>query len=110
MLQTCRVVGLDAVALSPQALIDDPSRVRTSEVVITACGMPGLIAAEHVMAGAIVIDGGISKQGDRVVGDVDAASVAERVSFLTPVPGGVGPVTIACLLRRTVDLAEATEN
>lgn len=74
-----------------------------ADVVIAAAGRPGLITAEHVRPGAVVVDVGTSPTSDGgLVGDVDAASVRERAGALTPVPGGVGPVTTAVLLRHTV--------
>lgn len=73
--------------------------LRNADIVITACGEPGLIRGEMLEDGAIVIDGGITRVGDDVVGDVDPVSVQDLDGYVSPVPGGVGPVTIACLLR-----------
>ena len=70
-----------------------------ADIVIVACGKPNLVKGEMLKDGAIVIDGGITRVGDKVVGDVDASSVQNLNGYLSPVPGGVGPVTIACLLR-----------
>ncbi|MGI5132920.1 bifunctional 5,10-methylenetetrahydrofolate dehydrogenase/5,10-methenyltetrahydrofolate cyclohydrolase [Pseudonocardia sp. CA-107938] len=83
---------------------------RWADVLIVAAGRPGLIRAEHVTPGTVVIDVGINAvRGPdgrvRTVGDVDATSVAPRARALTPVPGGVGPVTDAWLLRSTVAAA-----
>ncbi|MDP1884513.1 MAG: bifunctional 5,10-methylenetetrahydrofolate dehydrogenase/5,10-methenyltetrahydrofolate cyclohydrolase [Candidatus Moranbacteria bacterium] len=69
------------------------------DIVITACGAPGLVRGEMLRGGAIVIDGGITKLENKVLGDVDFDSVKDLPGHLSPVPGGVGPVTIACLLR-----------
>ena len=83
-----------------------------ADVVIAAAGVPGLIKAEHVKAGAVVIDVGINRVMDeatgnrRTVGDVDQVSVLPKAAHLSPVPGGVGPVTVAMLLRNTVEAAE----
>ncbi len=74
-------------------------KIRSADILITACGKAGLIKGEMMKDGAIVIDGGIIKIGKKVAGDVDFESVKDRNIFLTPVPGGIGPVTIACLLR-----------
>lgn len=74
------------------------------DVIIAAVGSPGLIRASHVKEGAVVIDVGINRgaPGVSLTGDVDAASVHPKVKALTPVPGGVGPMTVACLLHNTV--------
>ncbi len=73
--------------------------IKTKDIVITVCGVPGLIKGEMLKKGAIVIDGGITRVGDKVVGDVNFESVKNIASFVSSVPGGVGPVTIACLLK-----------
>jgi len=70
-----------------------------AEILITATGIPKLIKNDHVKEGTFVIDVGIIKTKDGVCGDVDFTSVKEKVGKITPVPGGVGPVTIACCLR-----------
>lgn len=79
---------------------------RSAEVLVVAVGVPGLITAAHISDGAIVIDVGTTATADgRLVGDVDAGSVIDRAAGLTPVPGGVGPVTTALLLANTVTAA-----
>jgi methylenetetrahydrofolate dehydrogenase (NADP+) / methenyltetrahydrofolate cyclohydrolase len=83
---------------------------RRADVLVVAAGRPGLIKAEHVSEGAVVIDVGINPRTGpdgrvHMVGDVDFASVAPRVRAITPVPGGVGPVTDVWLLRNTVAAA-----
>ena len=79
--------------------LDDVDRVAVTQG-------PGLIGADHVAPGAVVIDVGINPTADgRVTGDVDAAAVTGRAAVLTPVPGGVGPVTTAMLMRHTVTAA-----
>jgi methylenetetrahydrofolate dehydrogenase (NADP+)/methenyltetrahydrofolate cyclohydrolase len=78
--------------------------VSDADIIFSACGIPGMIRGHQVKAGAVLIDGGIAKQDGKIMGDVDAESVASKASFLSPVPGGVGPVTIACLLRRVIQL------
>ena len=81
---------------------------RQADVLVAAAGRPGLITTEHVRAGAVVIDVGTNSTDDGgLVGDVDAADVEGHVAALTPVPGGVGPVTTALLLEHTVRAAEA---
>lgn len=84
---------------------------RTGRVLIAAAGVPGLITADHVADGAIVIDVGINRLVDRetgarsVVGDVAFESVRKKAGAITPVPGGVGPVTVSLLLNNAVDAA-----
>ena len=80
---------------------------RRADILVAAVGRPRLIAADWVKPGATVIDVGINRiAGDagatRLVGDVDLAAVRRIAGAITPVPGGVGPMTIACLLRNTV--------
>jgi len=70
-----------------------------AEILISAVGKAGIIKKEMIKEGVIIIDGGITKIEDKVFGDADFDSVKEKTAFITPVPGGVGPVTIACLLR-----------
>lgn len=74
-------------------------KIKDADVVVSAVGSPGLLEGEMFKDGAIVIDGGIEKVDGITVGDVDFASTEEKEGFLSPVPGGVGPVTIACLLE-----------
>jgi len=74
-------------------------KIKAADVVVSAVGSPGLLRGEMFKDGAIVIDGGIEKVDGVTVGDVDFASTEEKECFLSPVPGGVGPVTIACLLK-----------
>lgn len=80
---------------------------RTAEILIAAAGRRGLIDETWVRPGAIVVDVGIHRTEDgRLVGDVDASSVGEIASWLSPVPGGVGPMTVACLMANAVRAAE----
>jgi methylenetetrahydrofolate dehydrogenase (NADP+)/methenyltetrahydrofolate cyclohydrolase len=77
---------------------------RQADVLVVAAGRRGLVQAEDVKERATVVDVGINRTDDGIVGDVDPAA-AERAAFITPVPGGVGPMTIAMLLRSTVRAA-----
>jgi len=77
-----------------------------ADVLIAAVGRPGLIGAEHIKPGAAVIDVGINRTPDGLRGDVDFEAAAQRAGYITPVPGGVGPMTIAMLLRNTLSAAE----
>jgi methylenetetrahydrofolate dehydrogenase (NADP+)/methenyltetrahydrofolate cyclohydrolase len=84
---------------------------RAADILIVAAGVPGLVSAAHVKDGVIAVDVGINPVSDpvsgrvRLVGDLDTASVASRAEAVTPVPGGVGPVTDVWLLRNTVTAA-----
>lgn len=88
--------------------VDLAASTRNAEIVVVAVGVPGLVTADHVADGAIVVDVGTTATDDgTLLGDVDAASVEGRAGGLTPVPGGVGPVTTALLLANTVTAATA---
>ncbi|MFZ5619289.1 MAG: bifunctional methylenetetrahydrofolate dehydrogenase/methenyltetrahydrofolate cyclohydrolase FolD [Pseudomonadota bacterium] len=75
---------------------------RSADLLCAAVGKAEMIKGEFVKEGAIVIDVGINRIGDRLIGDVDYAAAAKRARAITPAPGGVGPMTIACLLKNTV--------
>ncbi len=79
---------------------------RSADILIAAAGSPSLVTADMVKEGAVVIDVGINKVNDRLVGDVDFAEVSKVASRITPVPGGAGPMTIAMLMSNTVKAAE----
>lgn len=94
---------------------DLPSITRQGDIVIAAMGVPQFIKADMVKDGAVVIDVGVNrvddpsaKKGYRLVGDVDFEAVKEKASAITPVPGGVGPMTIVMLMKNTVISAERT--
>jgi methylenetetrahydrofolate dehydrogenase (NADP+)/methenyltetrahydrofolate cyclohydrolase len=89
---------------------DLPELTRSADVLVAAVGRPELVKAEWVKPGAVVIDVGINRRPDgKLVGDVDFAGVRTRASAITPVPGGVGPMTIAMLLANTA-LAAARQH
>ena len=79
---------------------------READILAVAVGKPGLITAEMVKEGAVVIDIGITRTEDGLKGDVDFDTVKEKVSAISPVPGGVGPMTVASLIRNCVRAAE----
>lgn len=82
--------------------------VRRADLVVVATGITGLVKGEWIKPGAIVIDVGINRQADgRLLGDVEFEPAAERAAWITPVPGGVGPMTRACLLENTLYAAES---
>jgi methylenetetrahydrofolate dehydrogenase (NADP+)/methenyltetrahydrofolate cyclohydrolase len=80
--------------------------VRKAEVLIVAVGKAGLIKGEWVKEGAIVIDVGINRVADKIVGDVEFETAQSRASYITPVPGGVGPLTVTMLMRNLVETAK----
>jgi len=86
---------------------DLESEVRQADIVLVAAGRPELIKGEWIKQGAVVIDIGINRLEDgRLVGDVEFGPAAERASWITPVPGGVGPMTVATLIENTLEAAE----
>jgi methylenetetrahydrofolate dehydrogenase (NADP+)/methenyltetrahydrofolate cyclohydrolase len=95
---------------------DLPNLCREAEILCVAIGKPEFIRGEWIKEGAIVIDVGINRIADpgnpgknRLVGDVEFAAASARAAAITPVPGGVGPMTIACLMKNTVKSAENRE-
>lgn len=86
---------------------DLPMHVGLADIVVVAAGKPGLVQGEWIKPGAIVIDVGINRQADgKLIGDVVYDTALPRASWITPVPGGVGPMTRACLLENTLHAAE----
>jgi methylenetetrahydrofolate dehydrogenase (NADP+)/methenyltetrahydrofolate cyclohydrolase len=82
---------------------------RSADIVVAATGMAGLVTADMVKEGVVVIDAGTSERDGRLVGDVDFESVAPKAAAITPVPGGVGPMTVAMLLANVVLAAERSQ-
>jgi methylenetetrahydrofolate dehydrogenase (NADP+)/methenyltetrahydrofolate cyclohydrolase len=85
---------------------DLPSVVREADILVAAIGKARFVTAEMVKPGAVVIDVGINRVEGKLVGDVDFQRVREMASWITPVPGGVGPMTIAMLMKNTVTAAQ----
>lgn len=77
---------------------------KKADVLISGVGKPGLISGKMVKNGVVVIDAGISLKDGKIKGDIDFESVSKKASYITPVPGGVGPMTVACLLENLVKL------
>ncbi|WP_242928299.1 bifunctional 5,10-methylenetetrahydrofolate dehydrogenase/5,10-methenyltetrahydrofolate cyclohydrolase [Pontibacter vulgaris] len=105
--------GNATVTLCHRNTIDLPYYTRQADIIIAAVGLPGLVTADMVKEGAVVIDVGTTrvpdatrKAGYRLRGDVDFDNVAPKCSYITPVPGGVGPLTIAMLLKNTLKAAK----
>ena len=87
---------------------DLEAEIRQADIVVVAAGRAGLVRGEWIKPGAVVIDVGINRLDDgRLVGDVDFDAAAERASWITPVPGGVGPMTVATLMENTLEAAES---
>ena len=86
---------------------DLPAVCRSADVLVAAVGVPRLVTGDMVGEGATVIDVGMNRTEDGLMGDVDFEAAAERARAITPVPGGVGPMTIAMLLRNTLKAARA---
>lgn len=90
---------------------------KMADILVTACGQAEMVKKDWIKEGVVIIDIGINaiddsskKRGYRLVGDVDYNDVKDKVSAITPVPGGIGPMTIAMLMRHTVDSAKMIEN
>ncbi|MCY7271194.1 MAG: bifunctional methylenetetrahydrofolate dehydrogenase/methenyltetrahydrofolate cyclohydrolase FolD [Sphingomonas bacterium] len=88
---------------------DLPEVVRGADIVVAAVGRPGMVKGDWLKPGATVIDVGINRTETGLVGDVDFASASQVAGAITPVPGGVGPMTIACLIRNTLVSAARRE-
>jgi methylenetetrahydrofolate dehydrogenase (NADP+)/methenyltetrahydrofolate cyclohydrolase len=87
---------------------DLPAECRRAEILVAAVGRPGLVRGDWIAPGAVVVDVGINRLPDgRLAGDVAFEEAAAVAGAITPVPGGVGPMTIACLLENTLDAAIA---
>jgi methylenetetrahydrofolate dehydrogenase (NADP+)/methenyltetrahydrofolate cyclohydrolase len=100
--------GADAtVSVTHSRTTELASVTREADILVAAVGSPGLITAEHVKEGAVVIDVGINRTAAGVVGDVDYEAVSEVAGAITPVPGGVGLMTRAMLLANTLEAAGA---
>lgn len=100
--------GVDStVSVAHSRTEDLPSVTREADILIAAAGSPGLIGVEHVRPGATVIDVGVNRTEEGLVGDVDFAAVVDIAGAITKVPGGVGPMTRAMLLTNTLRAAES---
>jgi len=89
---------------------DLKSYTRNADIIVAATGKPGVIKGNIIEEGTMLIDVGISKVGNTVKGDIDFESVKDKASIITPVPGGVGPVTIACSFKNTLRLFKKSLN
>lgn len=85
---------------------DLASITRLADILVSAVGKPRLITADMIKSGVAIVDVGISKENDRIVGDVDFEAVSPATSLITPVPGGVGPMTVAMLFSNLIDASK----
>ena len=92
------------VRVAQETVKDLPAETRDADIVCAAAGVPGLVKRDHLRKGAIAIDIGVTRVGDRLIGDIDPDAARGHVAWLTAVPDGVGPVTAACLLRNVLRL------
>ena len=76
-------------------------KIRNADIVIAAVGVPNFIKGDDIKEGAVVIEVGINRVNGKLCGDVDYEEVSEKAGYITPVPGGVGPMTIASLIKNT---------
>jgi len=84
-----------------------PEHVKRAEILVVAVGKAGVVKGEWIRKDAIVIDVGINKTGDKIVGDVEFDAAKDKASYITPVPGGVGPLTTTILMRNTLEQFKA---
>ena len=103
--------GIDAtVTICHSRTADIGAVCRTADILVAAVGIPEFVKGDMIKPGAVVIDVGINRVNERLVGDVDYAAVSAVASAITPVPGGVGPMTIAMLLRNTLTSAKSFQS
>ncbi|MBN2830936.1 MAG: bifunctional 5,10-methylenetetrahydrofolate dehydrogenase/5,10-methenyltetrahydrofolate cyclohydrolase [Candidatus Omnitrophica bacterium] len=84
--------------------------VKRAEILIVAVGCPGLIKGAWVKEGSVVIDVGINRVGDNIVGDVEFTAAEKRAAYITPVPGGVGPLTVVMLMRNLIEAIKSQQS
>ena len=108
--------GNCTVTIAHSKTLNLPEICRHADILIAAIGRPDFIKADWVKEGAVVIDVGINrvedsskKSGFRLIGDVDFNNVAPKCSYITPVPGGVGPLTIAALMKNTLNAVKVKQ-
>jgi methylenetetrahydrofolate dehydrogenase (NADP+)/methenyltetrahydrofolate cyclohydrolase len=95
--------GVDAtVTIAHSRTPDLPAVCREADILVAAAGQARMITAEHVKPGAAVIDVGVSRIAAGIAGDVDFDAVLSVAGWITPMPGGTGPMTVACLLENTL--------
>ena len=105
LLDRMATVTISHIATAKRGLLAD--HVRRAEILVVAVGSPEVIKGNWIRPGAVVIDVGINQVGSRIVGDIEFGPAEERAAFITPVPGGVGPVTVSMLMQNTVKAFKA---
>ena len=105
LLDRMATVTISHIATAKRGFLAD--HVRRAEILVVAVGSPEVIRGEWIRPDAVVIDVGINQVGSRIVGDVEFAPAEKRAAFITPVPGGVGPVTVSMLMQNTVKAFKA---
>jgi len=99
--------AVDYLVRNTCVLFGSEKKLKEVDILISVCGCPNMIKGESIKDGAILIDAGITRYHDgKVIGDIDQESVKNKAAFLTPVPGGIGPLTVALLLRNVYLAAE----
>ncbi len=101
--ENCTVTVIHSKTQNPQ------NECLKADILVAAVGVPNLVRKNWVKDNAIVIDVGINKVGDKIVGDVNFDELKDKAKAITPVPGGVGPMTIACLLKNTLECFKARQ-
>lgn len=99
MLEALKKEDIKAKYILKKEISDNLEKIKKADILISAVGNREIIKGDMVKSGVIIIDGGISKKGKKVFGDVDFKSVEHLKGFISPVPGGAGPMTVACLLE-----------
>ncbi|KKS92076.1 MAG: Bifunctional protein FolD [Parcubacteria group bacterium GW2011_GWC1_43_12] len=104
-------LGLKYLVRNTCLVFGAEDKLKKADAVITVTGCPNMIKGDMIKDGAVLVDAGITRYHDgKIIGDVDRESVAQKAAFLTPTPGGIGPVTVALLLRNVYLAALALEN
>ena len=99
----CLMNNYDAtVTLCHSKTVDLGFYTKQADILISATGNPNLITKDMVKEGAVVVDVGINNVDGKIVGDVDFENVKDKTSYITPVPGGIGPMTVAMLLKNVI--------
>jgi methylenetetrahydrofolate dehydrogenase (NADP+)/methenyltetrahydrofolate cyclohydrolase len=105
------LLNADCTVTITHSLTTDLKKItQTADIIVSACGQPKMLKSDWIKSGAIIIDVGITRVDGHICGDVDFDDVKEKASFITPVPGGVGPMTIAMLLVNTYEAFKQAQN